>query len=871
MNVKFVHKVVAYAAVGAVFLWIIDAAVDTVVFKNGPFLESLLPGMTSLHELYFRFLMVIGLLLFGVLFARLSVKRRRIEEQYENLVELTNDIITITGKDGKIAFINDAGCRILEHTRQEVIGRPCTDLLHPDDRAQACDRHREIASLKVDTISVENRYITKSGRIIPVLHNVRLLRTARGEFVGMQGIARDMTEAKEKERELRTAIVRAEDEKARSESIVAAIGDGISIIDRGLTVLYQNMVHKKMTGGDYAGRRCHEAYEHSEAPCGACPVAEVFKDGRIHTLEKNVVWNEQSATFEITASPLTDGVGNIIAGIETVRDITERKKSEEQLKLFSVAIEEAMDGIQIINMQGRVIYSNKAVKEIYGFSHEDLVGTFVGDMNADREIASKVILPSMREQGCWSGEVTVVHKNGKPFPIWLATSIVNDAHGSPIAMIGIIRDISERKQAEEIMKRHHEQLIKIVEERTFELTVANESLRREIVDREKMEHELLKTQKLESLGILAGGIAHDFNNLLASIMGNVSLAMLDLNPADEIYRQLEAAERASLRAQDLTRQLLTFSKGGEPVKRSTVISELIKEAAGFALRGARLRYDFTFPEGLWLVEADEGQISQVIHNLVINADHAMPEGGTIEMRCDNCVVDARGGLPLRPGDYVKITIQDHGIGISREHLPKIFDPYFTTKQKGSGLGLATSYSIVNKHGGHIVAESVLGVGTTFTIYLPATRAARAQAKPDAERIPLGTGKILIMDDEEEVRMTTGDILKRLGYTIEFADDGALAIELYRKALDSGRPFDAVIMDLTVPGGMGGKDAVLKLLDMDREVNAIVSSGYSNDPIMADFRKYGFKGMVTKPYRIRDLGVTLHEVLNSHQAKSVRNE
>jgi PAS domain S-box-containing protein len=869
MNVKFEHKVIVYAAVGAVSLWIIDAAVDTVVFKSSSFLESLFPSM-SLHELYFRSLMVTGLLFFGILFARLSAKRRGIEDRYKNLVELTNDIITISDKDGNIVFINDAGCRILERTREETIGRLCTDLLHPDDREQACDRHREVANLTLDTVCVENRYLTKSGKIIPVMHNVRLLRSERGEFAGMQGIARDMSETKEKERELHEAIVRAEDEKARSESIVAAIGDGISIVDRNLTVMYQNAVHKSMVGGGYAGRYCYEAYTQSKAQCDACPVAEVFKDGRIHTVEKTVVWDDRSLTIEITASPLTDAAGNIIAGIEAVRDISERRKAEEQLKLFSAAIEEAMDGIQIVDMRGRVVYSNKAVREIYGFSHEDLVGTFVGDMNADREFASKVILPSIREQGCWSGEVTVVHKNGKPFPVWLATSVVNGAGGSPMAMISITRDISERKQAEEIMKRHHEQLIKIVEERTLELTAANESLRREISDREKMEHELLKTQKLESLGILAGGIAHDFNNLLASIMGNISLALLDLNPADDIYRQLEAAERASLRAQDLTRQLLTFSKGGEPVKRSTVISELIKEAAGFALRGARIRYDFSFPEGLWLVEIDEGQISQVIHNLVINADHAMPEGGTIEIRCDNSIVDARSGLPLRPGDYVRITIQDHGIGISREHLPKIFDPYFTTKQKGSGLGLATSYSIVKKHGGHIIAESMLGVGTTFTFYLPATKEAQARTTPD-ERIPLGTGRILIMDDEEEVRITTGEILKRLGYTIELTDDGARAIECYREALAGGRPFDAVIMDLTVPGGMGGKDVVLKLREMDPEVNAIVSSGYSNDPIMADFRKYGFKGMVTKPYRIRDLGVTLHEVLKNDKVKSVRKQ
>ncbi len=386
-------------------------------------------------------------------------------------------------------------------------------------------------------------------------------------------------------------------------------------------------------------------------------------------------------------------------------------------------------------------------------------------MNADREFADKVIIPQLKMSGRWNGEVLVVHKDGRVFPVWISASMVKNEQGKPIAMVGIIRDITERKEAEGVLKRHHEELMKLVEERTRELTQANEKLRKEIEDRERMEEELVKAQKLESLGVLAGGIAHDFNNLLASILGNISLTMLDLKPSDGPYRQLEAAERASLRAQDLTQQLLTFSKGGAPVKRTTVITDVIKEAAGFALRGSRVRHDFFFADELWLLDIDEGQISQVIHNLVINADHAMPEGGTITIRCENCVIGDSIGLPLRPGDYVKVSVQDHGVGIVREHLSKIFDPYFTTKQKGSGLGLATSYSIIKKHGGHIIAESELGVGTIFTFYLPASRSGKVAKQADETKLFTGTGKILLMDDEEDVRQTTGDVLKRLGYRV----------------------------------------------------------------------------------------------------------
>jgi PAS domain S-box-containing protein len=660
--------------------------------------------------------------------------------------------------------------------------------------------------------------------------------------------------------ELKKAITRVEEEKARSESIVAAIGDGICILDKNFRVLYQNQVHMNMAGGDRTGEYCYQVYSSIANICTGCPVEESFKDGRIHTLEKSLTLGSEVRTVEIKASPLRDPAGNIIAGIEAVRDITERKHVQEKLKLFSEAIEEAMDGVQIVDLDGLIIYSNKAVRELYGFSPEELVGKHVNEMNADPDFASRFILPRIMETGRWSGELMVKHKNGRTFPIWLSTSLVKDTQSNPIAMVGIIRDITERKQAEEILKRHREQLVKLVEERTAELTSANEKLRKEITDREKMEEELLKAQKLESVAILAGGIAHDFNNLLASILGNIGLAMLDIDRDHQAFKQLVGAEKASLRAQDLTRQLLTFSKGGAPVKKATDIGELVKESASFALRGSRVKYDFSIAGDLKLVDVDEGQMSQVIHNLVINADHAMPEGGTIAIRCRNISNEVYGSLPLREGGYVCISVEDHGVGIPKEHLPKIFDPYFTTKQKGSGLGLATTYSIVKKHGGTITVESELGVGTIFHVYLPALRETKLLKKPEEGALRKGTGTILVMDDEAEVRETTGNVLRRLGYEVAFALDGGEAIELYLQAKDAGSPFDLVIMDLTIPGGLGGKETLKKLREIDPGIKAIVSSGYSNDPVMADFRNHGFSGVVTKPYRIKELSEEVHRVI-----------
>jgi len=337
----------------------------------------------------------------------------------------------------------------------------------------------------------------------------------------------------------------------------------------------------------------------------------------------------------------------------------------------------------------------------------------------------------------------------------------------------------------------------------------------DVTVKRQTEAELLKMEKLTSLGILAGGIAHDFNNILTGILGNLSLAMLSSPRKGEIFRSLAEAEQATLRARDLVQQLLTFAKGGAPVKEVASLEDIIKDSATFACRGSQVRCDFNFPRNLWPVEVDPGQISQVIQNLTINAMQAMPTGGTITITAENMVLRKNRGLPLPPGKYLKISVTDQGIGIPPAYLPKIFDPYFSTKQKGSGLGLATAYSIVKNHDGYMTVESTLGKGTTFFLYLPAS-AQKVKPAPVGEPIfPCkGRGKILVMDDDTGVRQVAGKILKHLGYEVDFAPDGAEAIEKYRESLGAGQPFDLVIMDLTIPGGMGGQETLQALLEID---------------------------------------------------------
>ncbi len=384
----------------------------------------------------------------------------------------------------------------------------------------------------------------------------------------------------------------------------------------------------------------------------------------------------------------------------------------------------------------------------------------------------------------------------------------------------------------------------------------------DITERKRMEEELVKAQKLESVSILAGGLAHDFNNILTAILGNISLAKM-YDDLEKKNSRLTDAERACMQAKDLTQQLLTFSKGGAPIKKVTSMVKLLKDSAIFALKGSNVNCEFSVPDDLWPAEVDQGQMNQVLSNIIINADQAMPDGGTITICGENSIIESEHGLPLQPGPYVEISIADQGTGVPEEHLQRISDPYFTTKQTGSGLGLAVAYSIARKHNGHIAVESLVAAGTTFHIYLPASPEAVLVVEEQEEEKPItGAGRTLVMDDEKYVRDLAAEMLISIGYKVTTARDGAEAIEMYQEARDLGRPYDAVIMDLTVPGGMGGKETIQRLIEIDPKVKAIVSSGYSNDPIMAAFREYGFRGVIAKPYKTRELSQVMHEVMVS---------
>jgi PAS domain S-box-containing protein len=504
------------------------------------------------------------------------------------------------------------------------------------------------------------------------------------------------------------------------------------------------------------------------------------------------------------------------------RDITERKDTEQQMKLFIDLIDQSNDGISAVDLRaGRLIVVNEKLCRNLGYTREELLAMRPEDTSTRPAGFFDRHFQELREVGSFLIEDTHRRKDGTTFPVEVSVKYtkVNEREFA----VAVIRDISERR---------------------------------------RMEQELQKAQKLESIGLLAGGIAHDFNNILTAILGNITLARMFLPPGEKAIARLAVAEQASLRARGLSQQLLTFAKGGAPITETTAVPHLVREAVGLALRGSNVRDEYFFPGDLRPVEADEGQLNQAICNLVLNAVQAMPEGGVLTITAANEVLPAENTLSLLPGDYVRIDITDQGIGIAAELQERIFDPYFTTKERGSGLGLAISFSIIKRHGGTITVDSAPGRGSTFSIFLPASqkRLGAPQAAETEEFVP-GTGRILVMDDEKTVSEVAAELLHHLGYRAETVRDGAEAITAYRQALASGEPFDAVITDLTVPAGMGGKETVRRLLEIDPHAKVIVSSGYGNDPIVADFARYGFKGVIPKPYKTAELSRTLQEVLN----------
>jgi PAS domain S-box-containing protein len=534
--------------------------------------------------------------------------------------------------------------------------------------------------------------------------------------------------------------------------------------------------------------------------------------------EKVIVEGRCSTHFE-NGKPL------FMTGI--FRDMTNHTRNElallESEKKYKDLFENSSDLIQIVKPTGNFLYVNRAWRETFGYSEEEIPTLSIFDLiSADcQNHCEKTFQQVISDPKLHFIDTVFTAKDGRRVIIE-GNAICKFEDGKPISTQCIFNDVTEKK---------------------------------------KMVEELIKAQKLESLGILAGGIAHDFNNMLTAILGNISLAKMYTNPQDIISGYLDKTEKASIRAQGLTKQLLTFSKGGSPIKTVSTVTELIKDATSFVLRGSKVKCDYLFDKDLWAVEADEGQLSQVCQNLAINASQAMPNGGTITIQGSNKTLALNEHPSLPPGKYIELLFQDTGSGIPPEHINKIFDPYFSSKSTGSGLGLAISYSIIKNHDGLITVSSELDQGTVFSILLPATLKQNTKQPQMQEKLQkVAAKKILIMDDDKTIREIMEAMLTFIGCSVAQACDGKEAIALYLQAKKEGAPFDLVIMDLTIPGGMGGKEAITTLLALDHTAKAVVSSGYANDPIMANYQEYGFCGVLSKPFKIDELNKVIATIV-----------
>ena len=588
---------------------------------------------------------------------------------------------------------------------------------------------------------------------------------------------------------------------------------------------------------DILGREMHMLIHHSHPdgspyPAEECMAHRGFLEGERNQVNNEVFWRVDGTSIPVEYWSYPIHLDEkVIGAVVTFIDITQRKQVEERLEAekeqLAVTLRSIGDAVITTDIKGRVVLVNRVAEELTGWSQAEAKGQPLPDVFRIIDEQSREPLPNPVNTIMQSGKVielathtTLVSRNGTERSIADSGAPIHDRQSQIIGVVLVFRDVTEHN---------------------------------------KLQEEFLKAKKIESVGVLAGGIAHDFNNLLMAILGYINLAE-ELAQSDEQKELLVKAEKASLRAKGLTQQLLTFAMGGEPVTETASIAEVIQESADFVLHGSNVAIDFIIPEDIRLVTIDKGQISQVIQNIVLNANNAMPSGGNITISCKNTTIGEGNKLTLSPGNYVQISIADTGVGIPAAHLEKIFDPYFTTNESGHGLGLAVTGSIITKHNGYIGVESKVGKGTTFTIFLPASSDQETTPPARDKTTDSGTGTVMVMDDDKMLQDVASMMLSHLGYKVILSEDGGEMLEKYKQAAQTGNPVDLVIMDLTIPGGMGGKKAMGKLLEIDPDATVIVASGYSNDPIMANFQDYGFKGALSKPFQLDELARAVNELL-----------
>lgn len=736
------------------------------------------------------------------------------------------------GIDRRFDFITPYVHSILGLTSEQLLNDPKAFFrrIHPEDRNMFLRVWENQSHMPV-TVRLDYRLLAEGNRVVWVHDNCVMSQGKDSTEKICQGVLTEMPQ----HQQIKDELQRWDREL---ESLTGNLPDIIARIDRKNRILYLNRWWDSLEHFPperYLGKQLIDlGLSQKVADIFEEKIQSVCEKGISESMEISHPTSQGMKIFEIRFCPEPTIGGKIFTVLLICRDMTDVRTAElafrdsdEKFRQLAETVDSVF-WIWDVELQ-RMVYVSSAYERLWGGNPQKLMNNPFNWLTVvfpeDRPRVENLFLKRIDGKSLDIEYRIVTHLNEVRW-VHNRTFPMKHASGGIHRVIGIAQDVTERK---------------------------------------KWEEERLRGAKLESLGLLAGGLAHDFNNLLTAILGQLSLAKYSMDSSNPLFYRISEAEQASFRAQDIARQLLTFSKGGAPVKKTVSLREFLEENVRLVLAGSNVRPIFQISEELWPVNVDVGQICQVIHNLVINARQAMEEGGDCIIQGDNVFGDeadisSLGQTTFHSDQWVQISFIDQGIGISKENLQKIFDPYFTTKSRGSGLGLATSYSIVRNHGGMLSVKSELGKGSVFSLFLPAIPNVKMTSDVPDRRINLGQGKILIMDDEIQIRKVLGEMLETCGYSYQTAKDGEEALSLFSQAQAIGDPFSAVILDLTVPGGVGGKDVIHKLLTIDPQVRAIVVSGYSNDPVLANYQEYGFKGRVAKPFNLFDLSAVLTSVL-----------
>ncbi len=731
-------------------------------------------------------------------------------------------VISISNvKSGEYIYVNDEFCKVLEYKKDEVIGKSAFQLnvwANPEQRKQFLEK------LKTEKIirNYEAEFLSKTGKRLTAI--ISILQFPIKNNLYIVSIAKDITEIKKREKLI--------DEKAAFfNTIFYNFKVGILVADIFTKEFYfANPTICQMLG--YSEEELLKLSVFDIHPKDSVDkilnIFELQAKGEIITAEDVPCLKKDGTIFYADISTNKITIDNRDFNVGVFIDVTDRYLKEVELKetkdFLEAVFESIQDGISVLNNDLTIRYVNPVMEKWY-YHNLPLIGKKCYEAYHKKNEPCQPC-PSLRCLKTGKKESNIV--KGPPtdlHPQWLELHTYPIKHkqtGKITGIVEFVRDITEKVNSEK---------------------------------------EVVKLKKLESLGVLAGGIAHDFNNILTGIFGNLEIAKLKLEKSNPAYKFIEKAYNSIDRAKNLTKQLLTFAKGGEPLLEVVDLKSIIKNVVTFDLSGSKVKAHFYFPENLWHIKADKEQISQVISNLTINSKESMPDGGNIYIFAENLENFEIPEIGIKD-NFIKITFKDEGKGIPEKYIDKIFDPFFSTKQIGSGLGLSIVYSIVKRHNGFISVQSEPGKGTVFEIFLPAEKEEKSMEQSQSNEIEIRNEfkniKILIVDDEELVRNIIKEMLESVGFYVETASNSKEAIEKFKNG-----EFHIVILDLTIPGDIDGREIAYRILKINSSAKIILASGYSNDYVIANFKKYGFKGSITKPFKFENLISEIKKVLNNN--------